>query len=146
MKQSIMNRLDELGKLEDGWLDGYGVKISIIDKIKEMYDDELPEPFIYPTIEGGLGFEWDMYAHSITADIEPNMKSRVRSYILPECKFQNEIEVDLSTKEGWRQMVHFVTDRSKCCRAGISDSEIGLERKMLPNGLERDYGVYRGRG
>ena len=62
----VVLRLDELGRLQDGWLDGEGKAPSqtLLDHLKTSFEDsfdpELPLPYLYPTIEGGIQAEWTL--------------------------------------------------------------------------------------
>ena len=61
---STSSRLNELKSLENGWLDGKGLAPSaagvdwLAQKFDANYSDELPQPFVYPTAEGGVQVEW----------------------------------------------------------------------------------------
>ena len=57
-------RLDELAAMTDGWFDGAGARTSTAalgaarDTLELLSADELPVPRIYPTMDGGVRFEW----------------------------------------------------------------------------------------
>lgn len=58
-------RLSELEALEPGWLDGAGRRVTKAalqtarDLLPKIQQANVPLPFIYPSPEGGIGFEWD---------------------------------------------------------------------------------------
>ncbi len=63
----IVDRLNELTKLKDGWLDGEGsaitgrtVDIAKVFLISLSEEKWCPELFIYPTWRGGITVEWDV--------------------------------------------------------------------------------------
>ena len=64
-------RLDELRKMQDGWLDGGGKAPShqglgwLSASFQQNFPDELPLPHLYPTPEGGIEAEWSLGKHSI---------------------------------------------------------------------------------
>ena len=72
----IEDRLIELSELEDGWLDGDGVRISgnaleIAHKLSLMILDtgEFQEPSLFPLEDGGIQFQW-FYPESLLLDSE----------------------------------------------------------------------------
>ena len=62
VSRDVESRLDELALLEDGWLDGEGDAISplLIQLVRDKFHkpEGLPQPFVYPTPEGGITVEW----------------------------------------------------------------------------------------
>ncbi len=76
----IRCRLDELRRLEDGWLEGDGT-VSGSDELGWLatcfdrhYPDDLPLPYLYPTTEGGVQAEWSLSDCEIS--LEVNLVSR----------------------------------------------------------------------
>lgn len=69
-------RLEDIRNLKDGWLDGKGVAPSRLglDWFTKTFDanypPELPQPFIYPTAEGGLQIEWSLGEHELSLEID----------------------------------------------------------------------------
>lgn len=71
----IRGRLDELRRLEDGWLDGDG-KAPGSDELEwlaagfeQHYPDDLPLPYLYPTTEGGVQAEWSLSDNEISLEV-----------------------------------------------------------------------------
>lgn len=70
-------RLAELQKLEAGWLDGRGQAVSrrVLRQAEalllECLDAQIERPFIYPTEDGGVQFEWSTESGEVTAEITP---------------------------------------------------------------------------
>ncbi len=62
----IETRLEELARLQDGWLDGKGRALDqaalrrLALAFDEHYAPELPLPYLYPTAEGGVQAEWTL--------------------------------------------------------------------------------------
>jgi hypothetical protein len=85
-------RLEELALLKDGWLEGKGVSLApeglrwLSKQFAQMYDPELPLPYIYPTAEGGVQAEW------------------------PLDHFENSLEIDLMTHQAEWQSLDMTTD------------------------------------
>lgn len=69
-------RLDELRLLKDGWLEGSGNAPTsagidwLSDKFAQLYPEDLPLPFVYPTPEGGVRLEWSLGSRDVTLDID----------------------------------------------------------------------------
>ena len=69
-------RLDELAKLEDGWLDGKGKAPAkeklewIADTFESSFDTGLSLPHLYPTAEGGVQAEWSLNDWEVSLDID----------------------------------------------------------------------------
>ena len=73
---SISSRLNELRRLENGWLDGKGLAPSaaglnwLTQNFDANYSDELPQPFAYPTAEGGVQVEWTIGDSELSLEID----------------------------------------------------------------------------
>ena len=72
----VTARLNELSRLEDGWLDGEG-KALPIDGIKwltECFDlyflSGLQSPYLFPTEDGGICAEWSLVPLSVSLEID----------------------------------------------------------------------------
>ena len=82
----VTAQLDDLRNLKDGWADGmqtagdwgngYGKApnheaLDWLDaKFADEYPDDLPRPYIYPTPEGGVQFEWSLGSREVSLDID----------------------------------------------------------------------------
>lgn len=57
-------RFDEIKLLKSGWLDGEGEALdpAALDELSRLftayYPSELPQPFVFPTLTGGVSLEW----------------------------------------------------------------------------------------
>lgn len=63
---SILERLDELQKLQQGWLDGKHGEVlnpdlipNVIEVLMTFIEADIPLPAIYPLIVGGIQLEWN---------------------------------------------------------------------------------------
>lgn len=104
-------RLEQIGLLRDGWLDGKGVApqkdgLRWMAKVFDTnFDADLPLPHIYPTPEGGVQAEWNLGDWSVSLEID--LATKVGSYLAlnlrnhDEC---SEVDFDLSETEGWSQL------------------------------------------
>jgi hypothetical protein len=74
--RDVPARLDELRFLKPGWLDGQGEAPSHegLDWLSQAFDrhypDDLPLPFVYPTLEGGLQAEWSIGPNEASLEID----------------------------------------------------------------------------
>lgn len=77
-KLDITLRLNELRKLKDGWMNGvgYAFKKEDLDWLSSTFDINFPsdliKPYIYPTIEGNIQFEWSINGFEISLLIDLN--------------------------------------------------------------------------
>lgn len=76
--KALGRRLDELGALDTGWLDGEGVAPGDVvlararRVLTELLDLDVPRPRVYPTPEGGVQAEWTIDDHEISVAFEPD--------------------------------------------------------------------------
>ena len=72
----VAARVEELGLLKDGWLDGKGLApVSdglnwLVGAFDRHYPDDLPLPYLYPTAAGGVRTEWPAKPHEVSLDID----------------------------------------------------------------------------
>jgi hypothetical protein len=76
LKPRLIARIDELKLLKFGWLDGTGIPPTPdgLDWLSEAFDrhfpDDLPLPYLYPRVEGGVRAEWSFKPHELSLDID----------------------------------------------------------------------------
>ncbi len=69
-------RLNELRMLRDGWLDGQGKALDeqeldwFAEILSRLYPEELPLPYVYPTIEGNIRLEWAYDTREISMEVD----------------------------------------------------------------------------
>lgn len=72
----IGTRIEELKQLEHGWLDGMGLAPLhdgldwLADSFERDFPADLPQPFLYPTPEGGVRAEWTRHPHESSLEID----------------------------------------------------------------------------
>ncbi len=80
----VVMQIDELKKLEEGWLDGYGNaychnELQWLEKIfLEVESQDLPKSYFYPLEDGGVSIEWDYEDWDITLEI--NLQDHAASW------------------------------------------------------------------
>ena len=76
----VSSRLDDLRKLQDGWLDGEGKapEVDFLDWVSQRFEHgfpaELPLPYVYPTPGGGIQAEWSLSSCEASLEIDPHSK------------------------------------------------------------------------
>lgn len=69
-------RLDDLRVLKDGWLDGAGIALPsagldwLTGAFEELYPDDVPLPYLYPTESGGVRAEWSLEGFEVSLEID----------------------------------------------------------------------------
>lgn len=86
----VETRLEELEKLEAGWLDGRGEPIdsaalrALAQDFDTYFDPDLPLPYLYPTAEGGVQAEWTLGDWEISLEIQlPARTAQYQALHLP---------------------------------------------------------------
>ena len=100
----VAAQLEQLGALQDGWLDGEGraPHTEGVTWLGERLDrsylvHEAPAPYLYPTEDGGVQAEWPVGDHEIT------------------------LEVDLATRKGLWHDLDMVTDQDEERELNLDD-------------------------
>lgn len=103
----VPSRLEELSLLKDGWYNGSGKALDpsklakFADSFSLYYPDDLPLPYVYPTVEGHLQLEWNLGFKEASLEVNlDNLQSEWHSVDISTR--EDEIATfDLSTKHGW---------------------------------------------
>lgn len=104
-------RLDELRNLDDGWLDGegsppgHGFLDWLAECFENSYSDELPLPYLYPAVSGGIQAEWSLGAHEVSLVIESSEHPAEWHSLDTETGVDNEHQLDLSHVDSWEWIV-----------------------------------------
>lgn len=103
----ILACLDEFRALEDGWYDGCGSAPSLqgLDWLGQRAARNLgdaPTPYIYPTPEGGVQFEWDI--GSFRPSLEIDLETRVGEWhcLDIDADEAHERELQLERLQDWQ--------------------------------------------
>lgn len=107
----IAARLDELGTLRPGWLDGEGkapdpAGLAWLDAAFEQhYPDDVPAPHLYPTPDGNVQAEWSIANHELSLDIDPHARSaRLHALNLTDDS-ELESQLNLVQADDWKLLV-----------------------------------------
>lgn len=99
--ECIKERLIELGRLKDGWLNGGEEKAFLAEELKwlelafcKWYSNNLPKPYICPMPDGNIRIEWDEESKEASLDINLHNKTA-------EWNYENESENIILDEKGW---------------------------------------------
>lgn len=104
-------RLDGLRLLKTGWLNGEGwaPDATALDKLGQLftthYRTDLPLPYTFPTIDGGVQFEWRLNGSAPEVEID---LSTFRGEWLSE---DDEAILELSVAQGWADLADRLSAR-----------------------------------
>lgn len=100
-------QLEELRKLEDGWLDGEGIAMPAagLDRLaagfEKYYPEELPLPRIYPTPTGGAQLEWTLGSNEVSVEVDL-VTGAGEWHRVDISSGRDEMDsLDLTTSPGW---------------------------------------------
>ena len=106
----VRSRLQELSRLQEGWLNGEGHLLSkeglfrLGKSFDASFDAGLPLPFLYPTPEGGVQAEWSVNDWEVTVEVDlAAFQGEYRALNL-KTNFCDERTLNLSVPDGWSQL------------------------------------------
>ncbi len=104
---TLSTRIAELKALKNGWFNGIGLAPRHDDlgwlesNLDENYPPDLPSPFLYPTVEGGIRIEWSLPPFEVSLEIEADARSgNWHSLNIQDDSERIEV-LDLARREGW---------------------------------------------
>lgn len=104
-------QLNDLRKLQEGWLDGAGYAPSrdglewLRHAFECNYPDEVPVPHVYPTESGGVQAEWSLGPNEITFDV--NLETHLGEWHVLNTESGDASECTLNCDDDgdWRWLV-----------------------------------------
>lgn len=106
----IETRVEELGELPNGWLNGKGLALNK-EKAQEFanlfysfYSEDLVLPYLYPTAEGGLLAEWQLNNWDISLEINLNNLNAELHALNLQTDEEQEKELQLAKEASWQQL------------------------------------------
>lgn len=72
----VAAQLTDLAQLEDGWLNGEGRAPDrdglawLADRFERSWPRDLPSPYIFPTVEGGVQAEWSLPPYEASLEVD----------------------------------------------------------------------------
>lgn len=109
-------RLSELSKLKDGWYNSEGMAlnkkglINFENLFEEHFNETLPLPAIFPTVEGNIQLEWTINTKEISLEI--NLKDLTAELISVDISSSDVFEADLDLNESisWDKFTQYLAD------------------------------------
>ena len=113
-------RLGEFRAMTDGWHDGEGMAPQraglewLAIYFDRHYPDDIPLPYTYPTLEGGIEMEWSIGEHTVVLEVDP--ATRRGTYL----GFDNQSDgedtriLDLGSRESWVWLTRTIRDKLYC--------------------------------
>ena len=104
-------RLVELRKLADGWMNGDGMAPSsaALDSLEQALDGHLAElretPRVFPTLEGGLQMEWFLgRRHHVTVEVHAGGETGEIGIVDLKAASDETLELDPRSADDWRKV------------------------------------------
>ena len=83
----------------------------LVETFQRHYPDELPQPYFYPTAEGGARAEWSLDGWEISLEIGSD-RHQAQWHALHMCNEQEqEKTLDLNESADWQWLVAEITRR-----------------------------------
>ncbi|WP_137917482.1 hypothetical protein [Hydrogenophaga sp. 2FB] len=113
-------RLESIGLLRDGWLDGEGVRplSAGLDWLSRawaaLWPEDSPLPYVYPTPHGGVQLEWSFGSCSATFELDlETQRGEFLSVLTENGEVLHELELDLGEPVGWLDLNSAVLECNK---------------------------------
>jgi hypothetical protein len=112
----MVARCDELALLKAGWMDGEGQAMDkeglkwFASSWMNSDTQSLPQPYIYPALEGGIRLEWTHKSWEIAAVMDLASKQAELFAVDANSQEFDEETADLSDPAGWPQLISFVSN------------------------------------
>jgi len=116
-------RLEELKTLRRGWLNGEGEPLDpegltwLANGWKTTSPAVLPNPYVYPTPQGGVQLEWSVGSWELSAEVDLDRKRTYFVAVDIGGGATDEFDVDMSSPDGWRTLADLVRKYSASATA-----------------------------
>jgi hypothetical protein len=108
-------RFEQLLKLEDNWNKGEGKKYDreLLTKFATLFnlkfDRNLPQPGIFPKVDGSIQLEWKVESKNIIAEIElERMVTNILCFHDLNDNEELEIIISLADNQGWKSFNSYI--------------------------------------
>ncbi|AMD92497.1 hypothetical protein [Desulfomicrobium orale] len=119
----IAARVEELKSLRHGWLDGkqgFAPDKAGLDWLAETfqrnYPDELPQPYLYPTAEGGVQAEWSLNDWEISLEVDFERHQGQWHALNMSNEQEEERTLNLNEPADWQWLSKEITERTGVTR------------------------------
>lgn len=117
----LQTRIGELKELQTGWFDGdQGERLDqdALDKVHRILaalasQEDLPIPYLYPTVEGNLRAEWTLGTWELSGEIDLTNGVTELDAVDADTGAGNEANVNVHEANGRLQLVAFVSRFSR---------------------------------
>lgn len=117
MTTDIIERIKELGKLEDGWYNSVGLapNKSELFRFGQILIDNYPQKFIhptiFPTIEGNIQLEWSLNDHDISLEVQlKDLTGELTSINTLSYELVKHQIIDLTSTGDWELLTNYLID------------------------------------
>ena len=103
----VAARVEELGSLKDGWLDGKGVAPTreglrwFLAAFDRHFPDDTLLPYLYPTAEGGIRMEWTARPHELSVEIDLRKRAGDWHLLNLDSDAEESRTLDLGAQQDW---------------------------------------------
>ena len=103
----VLDRLNQLRDLKDGWLDGEGVELDargldwLSDSFRRLYKPEANLPFVYPMPCNGVQFEWNIGSQAISLEVDLPSRTAIYHRLDLDTKSSESRTMDLAFNSNW---------------------------------------------
>lgn len=114
----VASQLMDLAQLEDGWLDGEGrapgreALTWLADRFEHSWPGNLPSPYLYPTVEGGVQAEWSLPPHEISLEVDLGARTSEWHALNLETDAEDRRTCDLGSDGVWAWLSERVAHES----------------------------------
>ena len=115
----VSAQIDDLRRLNDGWLDGHGaapssVGLDWLDRaFNRHYPDDFPLPHLYPTAAGGVQAEWTLGSNEVTLEVDVDRRSGYLHVLDVDADADEERNIDLGDEAGWRELAGLISSMNE---------------------------------
>ena len=106
----VPSRLEELERLEDGWLDGEGRALDkrgirwFVEMFERSFPNDLPLPYIYPTADGNIQLEWTLGNYELSLKVDLINRLGEWQAVNVETDEEEYYELHLDRPEEWEKV------------------------------------------
>jgi hypothetical protein len=111
-------QFERIKNLKNGWFDGNGYSYdkdildSFLADVDQYYPETIENPYIFPTIEGNILFEWSFKRDEVSLEI--NLKDRSTLWCSINLSNDKETikEINLITRDDWNTLINMLRELS----------------------------------
>ena len=115
----VAARIDEIRNIKSGWMDGQGDSPDeahldwFVAQFETHYPDDLPLPYVYPTLDGGIQLEWTLDSLEISLRIPKGEHKAEWDMLDTESTQEIEKSLDLDIDADWTWIVESIREDAR---------------------------------